>query len=753
MIVALITVLLTVPAVPGPVLPERSGSERPVPSDTAAVELLRLARERRESAAREIVQYEALARERISLGFRTLGRERLGYRRELAARIHWRRSGGGRVELLGARQVAPLFTTGTSVPDDIRSSAVDLAFEPGEDNFFDRLFGGSHGREGAAGDSWIRHPLHAGSESDYRFQVGDTTIIRLADRSEVRLIELRVIPRRNDSRLLRGSFWLEAETYAPVRGVFRLERAFDLQLDARHFDEETRADVRGVPLLVRPLVFPIRANLRLITMEYSLWSGRWWLPRRMAVDAVAEAGALGGLPFRFERSYSEYRVVGSEDDPAVARSESPELEECREPARRRGSTRTTADEDTRQRAEAEPGEAESICRCRNGSCTLWEVVGREDSEMLASIHLPASPYARGERLVDDTEVRELTDRLRSLAPTTWALSRPEVGFRVADGDLVRYNRIEALSVGARARIDVGALAADATARLGIADRRPELEIGGRREGLTTELRLAAYRRLASVDPTGSPSGLGSSLSAFLLGRDDGDYFRARGIELIGATTGGPARNVVARLYAERQRSALKETDFSLPHLLDGDHLFRPARPADDAEQVGASLQLSTSRGFDPGGHRWGALLLLEGSTGSYSFARSSLATTSSFPLSRRLTGSLEVAVGNSVGEVPAQMEWLLGGARSLRGFAPGSLSGDAFWRSRAEIATAFPAARVVGFSDAGWAGTRDRFGRDSASLALGAGMSLLDGLIRFDLARGVKGGDSWRFELYLDGGL
>jgi hypothetical protein len=750
MIVALVTLLVATATQPEsyPVL--RPAHAAAVPSDSAGLELLRRARERRESSAREIMQYEALARERISLGLRTLGRERLGYRRELAARIHWRRGAGGRVELLGARQVAPLFTKRTSVPEEIGSSAVDLVFDPGEDRFFDRLFGGSDSSEGADGDSWIRHPLVGGSEADYRYQVGDTTIIRLADRSEVRLIELRVVPRRNDSRLLRGSFWLEAETYAPVRGVFRLERPFDLQLDARHLDEETRADAGGVPLLVRPLVFPIRANLRLITMEYSLWSGRWWLPRRMAVDAIAEVGALGGLPFRFERSYSEYRVIGSEDEPLViAPGGETELEECARSDRRRRDRDGSAEGGSESAEEA--GATNTICRCRSGNCTLWEVVPGEVSEMLISSYLPPSPYAHGERFIDDTDARELTDRIRSLAPTTWALSRPAVSFRLADGDLVRYNRIEALSVGAAALVDVGAFSGDATIRLGVADLRPGLELGGSREGLSTRLRIAGYQRLASVDPTDSRFGLGSSLSALLLGRDDGDYFRAKGVEMLGGRTAGADPNVLVRLYAERQRAALKETDFSLPHLVDRDHVFRPALPADEADQVGAALVLATSRGLDPSGHRWSARVFVEGSTGSFTFARSSLAATSSFPLSPRLVGSLELAGGSSVGELPAQAEWLLGGARTLRGFPPASRSGESFWRSRAEVATSFPATRFIVFSDVGWAGDRDRFAGEPVSVAAGAGVSFLDGLIRFDLARGLKGGESWRFEAYLNG--
>src|SRR5690606_7413096 len=71
-------------------------------------------------------------------------------------------------------------------------------------------------------DAEIFHPLASGSEAHYQFRTGEETTIRLQDGGLIRLIELQILPRRSSSRLLRGSFWLEAGSYRPVRGVFTL---------------------------------------------------------------------------------------------------------------------------------------------------------------------------------------------------------------------------------------------------------------------------------------------------------------------------------------------------------------------------------------------------------------------------------------------------------------------------------------------------------------------------------------------------
>jgi len=110
-----------------------------------------------------------------------------------------------------------------------------------------------------------------------------------------------------------------------------------------------------------------------------------------------------------------------------------------------------------------------------------------------------------------------------------------------------------------------------------------------------------------------------------------------------------------------------------------------------------------------------------------------------------------VGAGALWGDGPLQREFFIGGAATLRGVDNESIRGASFWRGRAELGSGFAGARVVVFGDAGWAGPREDFSVSDPWVAVGLGGSLLDGLVRVDLARGVRRGTQWKVHLYLDG--
>jgi hypothetical protein len=681
--------------------------------DATARELVRLARARRDSVDRSVRRYEAVVRERISAGIRALRRERLLYRRELAFKVDWRREGTIRVEALGAREVIPIALPGARLPDDRH-----LGFNPQH-----ALDPADHRIMIGFGDSaQTRHPLAPGSEADYRFRAGDTTTIRLPDGSSVRLLELEVIPRRRDWNLLRGSFWLDADSHSIVRAVLRPAREFDLERDA---DEE---DTRDIPLLVRPLIMPIQADVEYITIEYGLWEMRWWMPRLIALEGFARAGPLLRMPFRYELAYSDYVVYGDDDGLPPF----PEI------------STALAGDTLRIRPRCRN------CICARGRCRRYEVtVPRDTSALLSSEYLPPSPFEQGAALMSELDVRSLEDQLRELPLPPWQLEPPRV-YWGPDRGLLRYNRIEGLSVGARAEMGFGRLTADATARIGLADLVPNFDLGANRAASHARYRLGAYRRLLPVESGSRALGLGNSLTALLFGHDDADYYRALGVELTGAPTETSTQWYEWRLFAERQSAAAVETQFSIARLLDGDRRFRPNLRADDAELVGAALALRVQRGLDPTGFRWSAELALDGAAGTHEFVRPSLTTRIGAPLSGALVGSLEAAAGTILGGAPAQRRWFLGGPATMRGYAASTGTGDSFWRARAEIGTAFPGARVALFGDAGWVGAGRRPEAEPNLAAVGLGVSSLDGLIRLDLARALRTPTGWRLHLYVD---
>jgi hemolysin activation/secretion protein len=190
----------------------------------------------------------------------------------------------------------------------------------------------------------------------------------------------------------------------------------------------------------------------------------------------------------------------------------------------------------------------------------------------------------------------------------------------------------------------------------------------------------------------------------------------------------------------------------LPSLFDGDRQFRPNILADSATQTGAELTLRSSKPLS----RMitaGLETSLDGSTGDFDYGRAAatarLFVTAGGPVSAALT----IAAGTSTGDVPTQGRFYLGGPSSLRGYGGGVVSGSAFWLARAEIGNSLPAARLVAFTDLGWAGDRADFGAGRTLIGAGVGASFVDGLVRVDLARALRAPTGWRLDFYVDGAI
>ena len=695
--------------------------------DPAARRLVAAARTRRETMDRSITAYRTRVRERIGVGVRALRRDRMLYRREIALLVDWRRDGVSQIAVIGARQSVPAAVPKPTLPEDLKSDAGDYAFDPANDRL---TIGWSSSRRDSTQDSTrhrdvdFRHPLAPGSEADYRFASGDSSVVVFPNGRTIRLRELRIIPRRLDFRLMSGAFWIDEDSHGVVRALIRPARPFDFEQDLGDEDDK---DIPG-------FVKPIRVEVRFLTIDYGLWAGRWWLPRLIAMDAVATAGSFLQMPMRFERVYDEYEVSG---DTAAPRARRPPM--------------ATAAEDSIARAACHAREArEQIsCTCANGHCAAFTVhIPIDTAALLASSALPPPFGAANDTLISEGEMQELTHGLGDLPQAPWQLRA-----RPPRWGLARYNRVEGLSLGARGDLDLGRLQLDGAVRIATSDAEPDLVAGVLRETGTARFRFAGYRRLAAVDPTARPLSIGNSLGALVLGRDDGDYFRATGAELTIAPPVTLPQRFAIRLYAERQRRARKRTDFSVPHALHEDHLFRPNIPADSADQFGAALTLRTQRGIDPERPQWTADVTLDGSVGTYRFGRVSSTVRVAAPLGPNLATAVELAGGAADGRVPAQSYWYLGGPGTLRGYGGNASSGDAFWRARLELANRWPAARVVLFADVGRAGPREQLSLARPLAGVGVGASFMDGLIRLDLTRAIRTPTGWRLDFYTDAAL
>ena len=128
-------------------------------------------------------------------------------------------------------------------------------------------------------------------------------------------------------------------------------------------------------------------------------------------------------------------------------------------------------------------------------------------------------------------------------------------------------------------------------RLGAADVVPGGEVELTQTRRSGSLTVSAYHRLAAADDWGDALGFGNSMNALTLGYDDGQYYRASGMSLALKRESGAVRGS-GRLYAERHRSAQRETDVSLANAIGSDG-FGPNIDADELDLVGLQGRIRT----------------------------------------------------------------------------------------------------------------------------------------------------------------
>jgi hypothetical protein len=381
---------------------------------------------------------------------------------------------------------------------------------------------------------------------------------------------------------------------------------------------------------------------------------------------------------------------------------------------------------------------------------VFVTISCDAARLAHSPDLPPSIYEQGEQAFSDADMGEMqalvNQALSMDAQAEFAPQLPTGGL-----DRPRYNRIEGLSLGVRADQVLGAgYSLHGTARLGVADLEPNVELTGSRSDLRRTLSLTAYNRLVSANDWGNPLSLGSSISAFAFGRDEGFYYRASGLELSRAPEAGGESSLIVSLFAEQERTATQRTTFSLARSVSGTQ-FEPNFEAVRGIYVGARTRYLRSFGLDPQGFRLFSDARLEGARGdSGSYGRAALDLTGSHGIGNG-AASVTVAGGSSVGDLPTQRFWFLGGTETVRGQRPGIQAGNAFWLARGELAYGLSVVRPVVFGDIGWAGDRTRW-RDIGQpvSGVGVGMSVMDGLVRFDVARGIHPEKAWRVNAYLD---
>jgi hypothetical protein len=718
--------------------------------DASARSLLLLARDARLRQDSSLASYDATTYQRVSagIGFAKFGRDRLAFRSEEATHVRWRRGVGAYVDVTGSRTVMPI--AGRSGQISMHGAISPIPYYPGTETLW---IGQSVARATVDENDGIIHPLAEGAEAYYTYETGDSVTFRLPDGKSIRLRELRVRPREPKWNLAVGSLWFDMSGGQLVRAAYRMSVPMDIVAVAKADDS---TEFNDVPPWLRPMLFPMTMQVSAFGVEYGLHQGRFWLPRVQVAEGAVRVGVMRA-PVKLEQRYQYDQVNSGAPLPPIVVDSANRLG-------RRGISvgvsingRSAADSARDAAREARRGTRRIPCdsagnrvysRQSNSMPNPVLVTISCDTARLAhSPDLPPSIYDTGDETFGAAEMDALVAQALSMgAQADYAPQMPTAAL-----DPPRYNRIEGLSLGVRAEQVLGAgYSLHAAARLGVADLEPNVELMGSRSDLRHTLSLTAYNRLVSASDWGNPFSVRSSISAFAFGRDDGFYYRASGVELTRAPDAGAESSLILSLFAEQERTATQRTTFSLARSVAGSQ-FEPNLQAVRGAYVGARTRYLRSLGLDPQGFRLFSDLRLEGAHGdSGSYGRAALDLTGSRGIGNG-AASITLAGGSSVGVLPTQRFWFLGGTETVRGQRPGINAGNAFWLARAEVAHGVGVVRPVVFGDIGWAGDRTRWrdiGRPASGV--GVGMSIMDGLVRFDVARGIQPEKAWRVNGYLD---
>lgn len=704
--------------------------------DATARAIHEAAMDERERFDDSVLGYTAVVRQRIGASLRMPLKDRTLYRTEAAHRLWWKRDGEELIQVLAFRE---------QTPEGVNRQGLELdRFNTTFDPMDDRLFFGMAGSEEGVGepgedDFWFEHPLYPEYVDRYHFSTGDTLALSLPDGRRILAIELQVVPREADVHRMTGSLWIEPETGSLVRAVYRLSDTFDAFRDIPDLQAEEDDDLRFVPGLFKPWT----AEIKMIAVDYSLWEFEVWLPRSMRVDVLVSAGILKA-PVSLDYSYEMESVTTQR---SLEEGEAEDLPEVH--FRTRSEAMAYLNELTY--GEDVPFET---TRTTGSDGAVRYMVPSDETFLYENAQLPPPIWEDAPGFTSEAELRTMFDDLADLpsvplpqVPSTlrWGFQRP---------DLFRFNRVEALSLGARLQVRprsfLGPLTVTTAARVGIRDLQPNASLAFTRETLRRRVTIRGYHELAAIDEEARHLGLGNSIMAAFFGRDDGDYYYRAGGELEWTPPSAGRRTFRLRAYAEHQRPAEVNTNFAIFHTFSDSWAYRPNLMADRGWEYGGRLDVNPWWGTDPLLAQGGLDLMLQGGTGLTDYARASLTARLVVPLPSRLRLAVEGAGGTSWGTPTAQRMWYIGGTRSVRGYDPLRMGGMDYARARIELARTESFGSLAIFSDYGWAGDFDLFEVDTGFYSIGAGSSLLDGLIRFDASYGLKQPRGFRIDLYLD---
>ncbi len=719
--------------------------------DPVARELLLRARKARLTQDSLLTSYDARAYQRFSvgMGLRAFGRDRVLMRHEDVSHVQWHRSRGAWVDVKGSRTAMPVADNDAEVENMDMATDPPIPYYPGRE----QLWIGSGMAQTEVNERELVHPIAEGSEAYYTYETGDSVIMTLPDQSRITLREIRVEARAPKWNLAVGSFWFDQTSAHLVRAVYRLSVPIDIwSMD------ETKNDMKDVPFWVKPMISPLKVSVDAISIEYGLYNGRFWMPKLQVLEAGAQV-SLMRVPVQVEQRFRYASVNGLDSLPKFPRTPV-RYASVRDSLRKAGVDSLTRDslmKDFRKKRD-ETAKAERAQECAasgtytrmqtryNGNLTMAVQLPCDSTKLSRSPEFVGSLMDAGESIFGTNDIEDLKKALNFNLQAAWVPQKPVIEWGLP---LTRYNRVEGFSTGAQASMTLGrGYTAFAGARGSWADRQLNGDLALERSNGRSTLRGTVYRRLAVASDFGSPLSFGAGLASLLYAGDEGFYYRAWGGELSGVTP--MLGHTEWRLFAEQQWNAPMKTRFTLFRGAQDDRVL-PNLTADKAFEAGAAVRVQHGWGLDPRLLRVSADFRAEGATGDFKYGRGLLDLTVSHGLPFGSEFAITGSAGGTAGTAPAQRAFLLGGLQTVRGIKPGTMSGDAFWMGRGELAFSRGAVKPVVFGDVGWAGARTNFSSPGRPMSgVGVGASVLDGMIRLDVARGLYPQKAVRVDLSVE---
>jgi hypothetical protein len=586
---------------------------------------------------------------------------------ELQVEVYWRAPNRSKQVILGWRD-------GTFLPTDINYHRDHLGIVT--NNFGDliRIGEGDEVRD-------VPHPLSPGGLEAYDFALTDSVVVEGLEGS-ISLLALSVRPKDFSRPLVVGTLYLDAASAQLVRFRFSFTPAAYLD---RQLEDIT------------------------ITLQSSLWEGRYWLPNRQEVEirrrfSWLEFPARGIIQGRWE--IEDYDVNAEFPDAVLA------------------------------------GPAIGGLRRTGGPDSLFTA---PLSEAIAAVARP----------LDEREMAQIRADIERLAGNNLLSGLPSARIGGAGiSDFVRVNRVQGLALGGRGVLGLRRNRVQVTPSVGIGTSDGRLTGGliARIGAGATELTASVSRRVQDFSDQPVIAPVLNSITAQEFGDDYGDYL------LLDAVSGRIGHRIDARhlvtLEGAIERSRSLEVESSpangtyRPNPALGAGIYRIGRLRLDRGAGSSVAQVSDLRGS----------LALEGGEGPTNYAR---ATASARWL--RPIGATELVIRGTGGVasegVPAYRAFAIGGRGSLigepfRAFGGRrSLLAHAEWRLNAP-APAIPLGSFAStgntivlapFASVGWTGGDVANGiggaSDGARPVLGLAAELFMRLIRVEAGVALRTGE------------